>query len=148
MISPDPVRDAAAYQASLLAALGDDDPAEVQSTTADAIRALVAEAGSDLRARPAPTEWSVLGCMDHIVDAEVVMAVATAGRSPTTSPRSSATTRTCGSRGSIRATRTRPRWSPCSSRSGARTSRCGAGRARPTGPGSRSIASAGRKAST
>ena len=74
MISPDPVRDAAAYQASLLAALGDDDPAEVQSTTADAIRALVAEAGSDLRARPAPTEWSVLGCMDHIVDAEVVMA--------------------------------------------------------------------------
>ncbi len=74
MISPDPIRDAAAYQASLLAALGDDDPAEVQSGTADAIRALVAEAGSDLRTRPAPDEWSVLGCVDHIVDAEVVMA--------------------------------------------------------------------------
>jgi hypothetical protein len=30
MTSPDPVSEAAAYQASLLAALGDDDPAEVR----------------------------------------------------------------------------------------------------------------------
>jgi DinB superfamily len=74
MTSPDPVREAAAYQASLLAALGDDDPAVAQATTAEAIRALVADAGPDLRTRPAAGEWSVLGCIDHIADAEVVMA--------------------------------------------------------------------------
>lgn len=74
MISPDPIREAAAYQASLLAALGDDDPAEVQSTTADAMRTMIAEAAADLRVRPEPGEWSVLGCLDHMVDAEVVMA--------------------------------------------------------------------------
>ena len=74
MTSPDPIRDAAAYQQSLLAALGDDDPAEVQAATPAAIRALVAEAGPDLRTRPDPGEWSVLGCLAHIVDAELVMA--------------------------------------------------------------------------
>jgi len=74
MSSPDPVRDAAAYQASLLAALGDDDPAVAQATTPAAIRALIQEAGPDLRTRPEPGEWSVLGCIDHIVDAELVMA--------------------------------------------------------------------------
>ncbi len=74
MISPDPVRQAAAYQASLLAALGDDDPAVAQATTPATIRALIAEAGPDLVTRPAPGEWSVLGCIDHIVDAELVMA--------------------------------------------------------------------------
>jgi hypothetical protein len=71
---PDPVRDALAYQQSLLAALGDDDPAVVQAGTPAAIRALIAEAGADLRTRPAPGEWSVLGCLDHIHDAEIVMA--------------------------------------------------------------------------
>ena len=74
MASPDPIRDAAAYQASLLAALGDDDPSLAQATTPAAIRALVVEAGPDLRTRPEPGEWSVLGCIDHIVDAELVMA--------------------------------------------------------------------------
>jgi hypothetical protein len=34
---------------------------------------LTAEAGEDLRTPPAPGEWSVLGCLGHIVDAEVVM---------------------------------------------------------------------------
>ena len=72
--SPDPISQAAAYQASLLTALGDDDPAEAQATTPAAIRALVVEAGADLRVRPDPGEWSVLGCIDHIVDAELVMA--------------------------------------------------------------------------
>ena len=72
MTSPDPVLDAAAYQAMLLAALGDDDPAEVQASTPAAIRALVADAGDDLRTRPAPGEWSVLGCLAHIVDGELV----------------------------------------------------------------------------
>ena len=45
---PDPVAEAAAYQASLLAALGDDDPAEVQAGTVAAIRRLLAEAGPDV----------------------------------------------------------------------------------------------------
>ena len=72
MTTPDPVRDAAAYQAMLLAALGDDDPAEVQASTPAAIRALVADAGNDFRTTPAPGEWSVLGCLGHIVDGELV----------------------------------------------------------------------------
>lgn len=74
MSTPDPVRDAAAYQALLLAALGDDDPAEVQASTPAAIRALIAHAGADLRTRPEPGEWSVLGCLAHVVDGELVSA--------------------------------------------------------------------------
>jgi hypothetical protein len=70
--SPDPVTAAAAYQASLLAALADDDPAEAQASTPAAIRGLLVEAGPDLRARPEPGEWSVLECVGHIVDAELV----------------------------------------------------------------------------
>jgi len=71
--SPDPVRQAQAYQQSLLDALGDDDPAEAQSTTPDRIRRLIAEAGPDLRTKPAPREWSVLECIGHVTDAETVM---------------------------------------------------------------------------
>jgi hypothetical protein len=74
MTSPDPIREAAAYQRSLLDALGDDDPAVAQATTPAAIRALVDDAGPDLRTRPEPGEWSVLGCLAHIADAELVMA--------------------------------------------------------------------------
>ncbi len=70
---PDPVAEAAAYQAMLLAALGDDDPAEVQSATPAAIRALLAEAGTDLRTPPEPGEWSVLECLGHLVDGELVV---------------------------------------------------------------------------
>jgi DinB family protein len=70
--SPDPVTEAAAYQAFLLAALGTDDPADAQAQTPPAIRALLAEAGDDLRTVPAPGEWSVLGCIGHISDAELV----------------------------------------------------------------------------
>lgn len=72
MTSPDPVREAAAYQALLLAALGEDDPAEVQASTPAAIRALIADAGGDLRTAPAPGDWSVLGCLAHMVDGELV----------------------------------------------------------------------------
>jgi hypothetical protein len=72
MAAPDPV--AEAHQRSLLDALGDDDPAEAQATTPAAIRALVAEAGDDLRTRPEPGEWSVLECIGHIVDGELVAA--------------------------------------------------------------------------
>ena len=71
--APDPVAQAAAYQQSLLAALGDDDPADVQAEAPANIRALFADAGAHLRIRPAPREWSALLCVAHIVDAEVVM---------------------------------------------------------------------------
>ena len=74
MASPDPVTEAQAYQRSLLDALGGDDPAMAQATTPAAIRALVAEAGDELRTRPAPGEWSVLECIGHIVDGELVAA--------------------------------------------------------------------------
>ena len=73
MTSPDPVREAKAYQDSLLAALGDDDPAAAQATTPDRIRRLLADAGPDLRAEPEPGEWSVLECIGHVTDAETVM---------------------------------------------------------------------------
>ena len=71
--NPDPISDALAYQRMLLAALGGDDPADAQATTPASIRALLAEAGSHLRTRPEPREWSVLLCLAHIVDAEIVM---------------------------------------------------------------------------
>lgn len=71
---PDPIAQATAYQQSLLAALGDDDPADVQARGPADARALVAEAGPDLRTRPEPREWSVLLCLAHIADAELVMA--------------------------------------------------------------------------
>ena len=73
MIDPAPLRDAHAYQRSLLAALGDDDPALAQAQMAPALRALVAEAGPRLRTRPEPGEWSVLECVGHIVDGELVV---------------------------------------------------------------------------
>jgi hypothetical protein len=71
--SPDPVAQARAYQASLLSALGDDDPAEAQASTPAAIRALLAEAGGDARTPPEPGEWSVLECLAHLTDGELVV---------------------------------------------------------------------------
>jgi hypothetical protein len=65
--------EARAYQEMLLAALGDDDPAEVEAAAPGAWRALIAEAGPDLRTRPAPSEWSVVECLGHASDAEIVM---------------------------------------------------------------------------
>ena len=71
--SPDPIDDPKAYQSHLLALLGPDDPAAVQERTASRLRAIVDRAGPDLRPRPEPSEWSVLQCLAHIVDAEIVM---------------------------------------------------------------------------
>ena len=68
----DPVGQAAEYQQLLLSLLGADDPALVQEHTPAVIHALIAEAGARLRTRPAPKEWSVLECVAHIVDAEIV----------------------------------------------------------------------------
>jgi DinB family protein len=72
MTTPDPITEAAAYQRHLLDALGSDDPAVAQSQTLARIRRLIAAAGDDLRTRPEPREWSVLECIGHVVDAELV----------------------------------------------------------------------------
>ena len=71
--SPDPVAQTAAYQQSLLDALGDDDPADVLAQGPANVRAMLAAAGPHLRVRPAPREWSALLCFAHISDAEIVM---------------------------------------------------------------------------
>lgn len=72
MRSPDPVDEPKAYQEHLLGLLGDDDPAEVQTGTPAAWRALVEEAADRVRERPEPDEWSVLECLGHAADAEIV----------------------------------------------------------------------------
>jgi hypothetical protein len=69
----DPVSSPEAYRASLLAALGDDDPAVAQAETPAAIRTLIADAADRLRVRPAPSEWSALECIGHIADSEVIV---------------------------------------------------------------------------
>jgi len=74
MASPDPVLEARAYQDFVLAALGDDDPAEAQAATPARIRRLVADAGPDLRTPPGPDEWSVIECVGHVLDGELVAA--------------------------------------------------------------------------
>jgi hypothetical protein len=71
--SPDPISSPLEYQRFLLAALGDDDPADAQAATPARIRDLVERAGDLLRVRPEPAEWSALECIAHIVDAEIVM---------------------------------------------------------------------------
>jgi DinB superfamily len=72
--SPNPVTQAAAYQRSLLDALGGDDPAEAMAETPAILRALLEDAGEDLRTRPEAGEWSVLQLLGHIADAELVVA--------------------------------------------------------------------------
>ncbi|MBI3745376.1 MAG: DinB family protein [Chloroflexi bacterium] len=74
MTDPDPIYDARAYQLSLLAALGDDDPAVTQARTPALLREISVDAGPLLRTRPQVAEWSVLECLGHIVDAELVVA--------------------------------------------------------------------------
>src|SRR6188472_3533872 len=70
----DPISSPEAYRASLLAALGEDDPAVAQAETPAAIRDLIVEAGDRLRTRPEPGEWSALECIGHIFDGELVVA--------------------------------------------------------------------------
>ena len=70
--SPDPVSEPKAYQDHLLGLLGTDDPAEVQAAAGSAWRAMAVEAGELGIVRPEPSEWSVIECLGHAVDAEVV----------------------------------------------------------------------------
>ena len=71
--SPDPVEDPQGYQRHLLGLLGDDDPAFVQASMPGEWHTMVDLAGTDLHSAPAQGEWSVLGCLAHTVDAEIVM---------------------------------------------------------------------------
>jgi hypothetical protein len=72
-ISPDPVTEAVAYQRLLLKLLGEDDPADAQEATPAKLRAVLEDAGPNLRRKPAPKEWSVVELLGHLVDAEIVM---------------------------------------------------------------------------
>jgi len=73
-IDLDPVNSPEAYRQSLLAALGDDDPAAAQAATPRLLRDLVADAGDALREPPEPGEWSVVECLSHLVDGELIVA--------------------------------------------------------------------------
>jgi hypothetical protein len=68
----DPVANPAEYQQLLLSLLGNDDPSQVQRETPAELRALIRDAGPNLRTRPEPAEWSVLECVGHVADAELV----------------------------------------------------------------------------
>jgi len=70
----DPVAEPDAYRREILSWLGDDDPAAVQAATTTTLRAIVRDAGDQLRVRPEPREWSVIECVGHLVDAELVVA--------------------------------------------------------------------------
>ncbi len=72
-VTGEELADPQAYQRRLVGLVGYDDPAAVQGATGAAWRALVAEAGPHLRTRPAPEEWSVIECLGHAVDGELVM---------------------------------------------------------------------------
>ncbi len=69
---PDPVAEAKEYQDFLLGLLGDHDAFEVQSATPKALRDIFAEAEQAVAQRPEPQEWSVLECLGHAHDAEIV----------------------------------------------------------------------------
>lgn len=68
----DPVASPDAYRRELLSWLGTDDPAVVQQGTVARLREIVQAAGDRLRVRPEPREWSVIECVGHLVDSELV----------------------------------------------------------------------------
>lgn len=72
--TPDPVAEAAEYQRYLTGLVGDDDPAEVQAGSAEAWREVIRSAGARVAERPEPDEWSVLECLGHVTDSELVVA--------------------------------------------------------------------------
>jgi hypothetical protein len=64
--------EADAYRRPALDALGEDDPAVVQETESELWRRLIEQAGAHLRTRPEEGEWSVLQCLGHIADSELI----------------------------------------------------------------------------
>jgi hypothetical protein len=71
--SPDPITEVDAYRTSLLEALGGDPVADTLDEAPAMLRQVVTDAGDLLRVRPEPGEWSVLECVGHITDAELVV---------------------------------------------------------------------------
>ena len=65
-------KEAEAYRRPVLDALGPDDPFEVQAGEMDLWRRLLESAGASLRTRPAEGEWSVIECLGHMVDSELI----------------------------------------------------------------------------
>jgi DinB superfamily len=60
------------YRQPVLDMIGRDDPLEVQEAEVAAWRELIDRAGGDLRNRPSPGEWSVIECLGHLADSELV----------------------------------------------------------------------------
>jgi hypothetical protein len=60
------------YRRPALDALGADDPAAVQESEPELWRRLIDQAGAHLRTRPAEGEWSVLECLGHMSDSELI----------------------------------------------------------------------------
>jgi hypothetical protein len=71
--SPDPITEVDAYRESLLTAIGGDPVTDTLAEAPAMLREVVADAGDLLRVRPEPGEWSVLECVGHITDAELVI---------------------------------------------------------------------------
>jgi hypothetical protein len=61
-----------AYRKSVLDTLGLDDPVVVQETEPELWRRLIDQAGAHLRTRPDAGEWSVIECLGHLTDSELV----------------------------------------------------------------------------
>jgi hypothetical protein len=64
--------EADAYRQPVIDALGTDDPFEVQEAEAGAWAQLLARAAADLATPPAPGEWSVIECLGHLTDSELI----------------------------------------------------------------------------
>ena len=64
--------EAEAYRRPALDALGEDDPVAVQESEPELWRRLIEQAGAHLRTRPAEGEWSVLECLGHMTDSELI----------------------------------------------------------------------------
>jgi hypothetical protein len=64
--------EAETYRRPVLDFLGTDDALEVQAAEVASWRELIDRADGDLHTRPAPGEWSVLECLGHMADSELV----------------------------------------------------------------------------
>ena len=71
-MAPMTAEEAEAYRRPILDALGEDDPVAVQEAEPELWRRLVEGAGAHLRTRPEEGEWSVLECLGHMTDSELV----------------------------------------------------------------------------
>jgi hypothetical protein len=65
-------QEAEEYRRPALDALGEDDPVAVQEAEPELWRRLVEGAGAHLRTCPEEGEWSVLECLGHMTDSELI----------------------------------------------------------------------------